>query len=92
MNVGSGNVYSVNHLVQLLGGDVTHIPKRPGEPDCTQADVTKIRRMLGWKTRVSFEDGVKIMLDHIQDWNKAPLWTPEKINKATQDWFKYLSK
>ena len=91
-NVGSGNTYSVNHLVQLLGGDVIHIPKRPGEPDCTQADISKIQRLLGWKTQVSFETGVKIMLEHIQDWKKAPLWTPEKINKATKDWFKYLSK
>src|SRR5207244_634487 len=33
MNVGSGSHYSVNRLVELLGGDVVHIPKRPGEPD-----------------------------------------------------------
>src|SRR3970282_1332147 len=25
-NVGSGNTYSVNRLVELLGGDVVHIP------------------------------------------------------------------
>jgi UDP-glucose 4-epimerase len=92
LNVGSGNTFSVNYLVQLLGGDVIHIPKRPGEPNCTQADITKIRKMLGWKPKISFEKGVQIMLDHIQDWKNAPLWTPEKINKATKDWFKYLSK
>ena len=90
-NIGSGNTYSVNYLVQLLGGDVTHIPKRPGEPDSTQADITKIKKALGWKPHVSFEGGVKIMLDHIQDWKNAPLWTPQKINKATEDWFRYLS-
>jgi UDP-glucose 4-epimerase len=91
-NIGSGNTYSVNYLVQLLGGEVTHIPKRPGEPDSTQADITKIRKALGWKPHVSFEEGVKTMLDHIQDWKNAPLWTPQKINKATEDWFRYLSK
>lgn len=91
-NIGSGSTYSVNYLVQLLGGEVTHIPKRPGEPDCTQADITKIKKALGWKPHVSFEEGVKIMLDHIQDWKNAPLWTPQKINKATEDWFRYLSK
>jgi UDP-glucose 4-epimerase len=91
-NIGSGNTYSVNYLVQLLGGEVIHIPKRPGEPDSTQADITKIKKMLGWEPRVSFEEGVKIMLDHIKDWKNAPVWTPQKINKATKDWFKYLSK
>src|SRR3990167_1640180 len=43
MNVGSGNHYSVNRLVELLGGDVEFIQKRPGEPDCTYADVSKIQ-------------------------------------------------
>ena len=42
-NVGSGGTYSVNRLVELLGAKkVAHIPKRPGEPDCTWADVGKI--------------------------------------------------
>ena len=92
MNVGSGNTYSVNYLVELLEGNVVHIPKRPGEPACTHADITKIRKLLGWKPMVSFEEGVKIMVDKIHDWENAPIWTPEKIDKATKDWFKYLSK
>ena len=41
-NVGAGNPQSVNRLVELLGGDVVHVPKRPGEPDCTLADIAKI--------------------------------------------------
>lgn len=92
MNVGSGQTYSVNHLVRLLGGPVTYIPKRPGEPDCTQADITKIRRLLGWEPRVSFEEGVRVMLENIDYWRDAPVWTPEKIAEATRDWFQYLGK
>ncbi len=92
MNVGSGNTYSVNRLVELLGGEVVHIPKRPGEPDCTFADTTKIRQKTGWKPLVSLEDGVKIMLDNIDYWREAPLWDPASIEKATEDWFKYLGK
>ena len=92
LNVGSGKTYSINQLVELLGGEVTYIPKRPGEPERTHADITKIQRLLGWKPTVSFENGVKIKVENIQDWNKAPVWTPEKINKATKDWFRYLSK
>ena len=90
LNVGSGNTYSVNRLVELLGGDVIHVPKRPGEPDCTWADISKIRRLLGWEPKVSLEEGVKVLLEHIDDWRQAPLWTPETIQKATEDWFKYL--
>lgn len=91
-NVGSGNTYSVNRLVELLGGEVIHIPKRPGEPDCTFADITRIRSELGWEPQVSFETGVKKVLDQIEYWKAAPLWTPEKIAEATQDWFKYLGR
>lgn len=92
MNVGSGNTYSINRLVELLDGEVIHIPKRPGEPDCTWADITKIEKMLGWKPTVDFEEGVKMMLDNIDYWKDAPVWTSEKINEVTRDWFKYLSK
>ncbi len=91
MNVGSGNTYSVNYLVELLDGEVVHIPKRPGEPDCTQADISKIRKMLGWEPKVSFEEGVKTLLEHIDWWKEAPVWTPETIQSATEEWFEYLS-
>lgn len=89
-NVGSGNTYSVNHLVSLLGGDVVHIPKRPGEPDCTFADIGKISRLLGWRPRVRFEDGVRVMLENIERWRDAPVWDESSIADATRDWFRYL--
>ena len=47
INIGSDNTYSVNRLVQLLGGEVVHIPKRPGEPDCTWANIEKAKTLLG---------------------------------------------
>ena len=90
MNVGSGDPQSVNRLVELLGGDVVHIPKRPGEPDCTQADTRKIEALLGWKVRVPFDEGVHIMLQNIDYWRAAPVWTPGTIEKATEAWFRSL--
>jgi UDP-glucose 4-epimerase len=90
-NLGSGNPQTVNRLVELIGGDVVHVPKRPGEPDCTWADVRKIRQTLGWEPTVSFEEGVATMMAHIEDWRSAPLWTPEKIDAATHTWFQYLA-
>ena len=90
MNVGSGNAYSVNRLIELLGGEAVYIPKRPGKPDQTRADNTRIRSLLDWEPRVSFEEGVKIMLDNIEYWRDAPVWTPKSIESATRDWFRYL--
>jgi UDP-glucose 4-epimerase len=91
-NVGSGGTYRINELVQLLGGDVEYIPKRPGEPDCTYADITKISAMLDWTPNVNFETGVKNMLDNIHEWRDAPVWDKEEIAEATKDWFKYLGE
>jgi UDP-glucose 4-epimerase len=89
-NVGSGATQSVNRLVELLGGPVAHIPKRPGEPDCTFADVSKIHRFLGWKAQVPFEEGVRCMLDHIALWRDAPVWDEASIAAATREWFAHL--
>lgn len=91
MNVGSGNTYAVNELVKLLEGPVVYIPKRPGEPDCTFADISKIRIKLGWSPTVSLQKGVEIMLENINDWHDAPLWNSSGIENATKSWFKYLS-
>jgi UDP-glucose 4-epimerase len=89
--VGTGSPQSINKLVSLLGGEKVHIPKRPGEPACTWADISKIQSQLGWKPKVSFEEGVNKILKHIEYWREAPVWTPESIKEATQDWFKYLA-
>ena len=92
-NVGSGNTYSVNRIIELLGGGpVVYIPKRPGEPECTFADIAKIRRMLNWQPTTSLEEGVKILLDNIDYWRDAPVWTPESIAEATKEWFRVLGQ
>lgn len=91
MNVGSDGTYSINRLVELLEGQVDYIPKRPGEPDCTYADISKIKKLLGFKAEVSFEEGVKKVLENIGYWKEAVVWDKESIGKATQSWFKYLS-
>lgn len=90
LNVGSKSHYSINHLVELLGGEVEYIPKRPGEPDHTFADTTKIEELLNWHPRVSFENGVRTMLEHIDNWREAPLWDKASISVATKDWHRYL--
>jgi len=91
-NVGAGNPQSVNRLVELLGGEVVHLPKRPGEPDCTWADIGKIARELGWKPVVSFEEGVARVLAEIDYWRDAPLWDAASIAVATRRWFEALAE
>ncbi|NRA90737.1 MAG: GDP-mannose 4,6-dehydratase, partial [Simkaniaceae bacterium] len=90
-NVGSGSHYSINQIVELLGADSVNIPKRPGEPDCTFADITKIENMLKFKAKTSFKEGVKELTSKIDDFRDAPLWDPNSIEDATKTWFKYLS-
>lgn len=91
MNVASGQPQSVNRLVELLGGaDAVHVPKRPGEPDCTWADVSRAEELLDWRARVPFEEGVARMLGRMNDWRDAPVWTPESIEQATASWFAHL--
>lgn len=91
-NVGAGNPQSINRLIELIGGEKTALPKRPGEPDCTYADIAKIRRELSWEPKIAFEDGVKLMMAEIDVWKDAPLWDPDSIAKATKIWFNYLGE
>lgn len=90
-NLGAGNPQSVNRLVGLLGGDVIYVPRRPGEPECTWADIGKITRELSWAPLVSFEEGVGRILAEIDYWRDAPLWDPASIARATKLWFEMLS-
>jgi len=91
-NVGSDTTVSVNRIVELLGGDKVHIPKRPGEPDCTYADISKIKDDLGWEPTISIEEGIDKILKNIDYWKEATVWEPDSIANATSDWFKYLDK
>jgi UDP-glucose 4-epimerase len=91
-NLGAGNPQSVNRLVELLEGPVVYIPKRPGEPDCTFADIGKIQRDLGWQPVVPFDQGVQRMMQDIDLWRDAPLWDPQSIAVATKTWFQYLGR
>lgn len=90
LNVGSGHHFTINHLVDLLGGEKVYIPKRPGEPDITFADTRLIHEKLNWLPQVDFKAGVQQMLNSINDWKDAPLWEPKSIEQATQAWFEYL--
>ncbi len=89
-NVGSGRTVPINEIVNLLGGEKVYVPKRPGEPDTTFADISKIRKDISWEPQVKINEGVSILLDNIEYWRDAPVWNPDTISEATKDWFKFL--
>ena len=89
-NVGTGKPTSVNYIATKLGGKKVFIPKRPGEPNKSQADIKKIKKKLKWKPHINIDDGIKVMIKNINDWKQAPIWTPKKIGAKTKKWFKYL--
>lgn len=91
-NLGSGIEVTVNRIAELIGGEKIYIPKRPGEPDRSCADISKIKKDITWEPTIDIENGVKTLLDKIDNWKEAPVWTPEKIQIATQEWFKLLDK
>lgn len=90
-NLGSGNPQSINKLVKILKPvGIIKIPKRPGEPDITHANIKKIKKDLNWSPKVSFEEGVSTIMKNINYWKDAPLWNKGSIKKSTKLWFKYL--
>ncbi len=90
LNVGSGKPRSVNEMVSILQGKKVYIPKRPGEPNITHANINKTSTKLNWSPKITLEEGLKLVLENIFYWKKAPLWTKNKIKVATKNWFKYL--
>ena len=91
-NVGNGKEISVNLIASLIGGSKVRVPKRPGEPDRSLADISKIKKQFSWKPKISINEGIKMLLNDINNWKEAPVWTPETIKEATKSWFKLLSK
>ena len=90
--MGGGKEISVNKIAKLIGGKKINIAKRPGEPDRSLANISKIKTDLNWKPEISIDSGVKELIKNIKYWNDAPVWTPKKIAKATKSWFKLLKK
>lgn len=92
LNIGSGKPRSVNEIVALLKpkNGVEYLPRRPGEPEITHADRTKALN-IGWKPKISIEEGVMELKNMLEEWKSAPLWDKISISRATKSWFEALS-
>ena len=91
-NIGGGKEIRINKIVKLIGGKKIYIPKRPGEPDRSLANISKIKQDLNWRPKIKIEEGVKDLLSNIHYWKNAPVWTPKSIKRATKVWFRFLKK
>ena len=91
-NLAGGKEVSVNYIADIISDKKVYIPKRPGEPDRSLADISKIKSELNWEPKISIDVGIKMLMQNINEWKDAPVWTPESIAQATKDWFKYLKK
>jgi UDP-glucose 4-epimerase len=89
-NIGYGKPFSINKMLEIIGGTKIYIPKRPGEPKITHADIRKAKKMLNWMPKIDLENGLSEVIKNINYWKAAPLWDKKKIKVATKKWFKYL--
>ena len=70
--------------------DIPDFHKKVGIDDFA-CRIDKIKK-LGFQPKISIEEGVRLLLDRIEDWKEAPVWTSSSIKKATKTWFELLSK
>lgn len=90
INIGSGIETSVNEIANLISKKKIFIPKRPGEPDRSKANIKKAKSILKWKPKIKVKDGIGIMLNNLDYWKNAPVWNKKTISVATKVWFKFL--
>lgn len=62
INLGAGNNVSVNQLAQAIGVKVQYAPARY-EPQDTLADNARARELLGWEPTITFEQGMKELVE-----------------------------
>lgn len=56
INIGSGNNYSINEIIDILGISSINVKSRIGESIQTLADNTKAHRLLGWSPKANLAD------------------------------------
>lgn len=65
-NIGTGSNYSINEVAKLCAKvhgvecKTQNLPPRLGEANETLADITKAKKILGWKPTVDLETGLKV--------------------------------
>ena len=58
INVAGSDAHSVNTVASMIGAPVKYLKPRPGDVLHTKADTTIAKKLLGWKSEVTFEEGI----------------------------------
>ena len=58
-NLGSGKETSINKIANMIGGKKIFIPKRLGDPTRSCANISKIKKDIKWKPRISIIEGIE---------------------------------
>ena len=90
INIGSSKPIKVIDLAKMMSNKFVYVPKRPGEPDRSEANIVKAKKILKWSPKISFKYGVDELINNIAFWKDAPLWDKKSITLATKIWFKQL--
>jgi len=61
-NIGSGKETSINLVASIVGGNKVKILKRPGEPNRSLSDISKIKKHLNWEPKIPISRGIKMLL------------------------------
>ena len=62
-NIGRGESYSINTIADLMSQNKSYISERPNEAAITHADISKIRKMVGWHPKISLSEGLNLLHD-----------------------------
>lgn len=78
-NIGTERTITIQDIAKMvvsrMGGDESMIgysEDRPGQVDCHIADISKIENILGWKPKITFEDGLLKTIEWYK--NNRQLW------------------
>jgi nucleoside-diphosphate-sugar epimerase len=63
LNVGTGTNYSIQELADMISNHQVYGPRRQGDAEITLADISRIKRLMGWTPQVRFEDGLAELKD-----------------------------
>ena len=58
-NLGSGKETSINRIAGIIGGKKIFISKRPGDPDRSCANISKIKKDIKWKPKIPIIEGIE---------------------------------
>ena len=63
-NLGSGKETSINKIVSIISGKKIFIPKRPGDPQRSCANISKIKKDINWKPKISIKAGIRKLFNY----------------------------